>query len=447
MKALSLVVAFLIGFNSLVGAQHFAASVQRYGPEQGLAHREVNAIFQDHRDFMWFGTKFGLNRFDGSTFTTYTREKNGLDFDDIQSIAQDADGLLWLMGPEGKSAITLFNPVTGVATSFEKRFKQPRPNHPPVLPQMLLLNSPDGTIFFIDSRPAKLNVYHPRSGLKTVSLPQYTTLTLAAATPRNTIWAIANEKQLVELTPDGRVLRTYDHLEDIYICLGQRHAGTEFFYGVVLNAKSPHSGKLYKIDGSGRRQEQAIDLIKPEKLQRKLGYAFDRNGLVWNGTQLRDSTGKITLDISDQLASGHIDNRSFFRDKNGGFWLGTSFGLYQIRVGRDYFQRLFYEPGEGKKPAVRGITAVGDTLYTNLENDMGLFTSTLSGASARPVFADRRSFRSLSGKVGSKLYLGEENTLVTYDYRTHRTAITPIPSPGAIWNIHPFSASPRRLLA
>ena len=155
-----------------------------------MAHREVNAIFQDRRDFMWFGTKFGLNRFDGATFTTYTKGKNGLDFDDIRSIAQDADGLLWLMSPEGKSAITLFDPVTGVATSFEKRFHQPRLAHPPAWPQMLLLNSPDGTVFFIDHQPAKLNVYHPGSGLKTVSLPRYRTLLPAAVTPRNTVWAI-----------------------------------------------------------------------------------------------------------------------------------------------------------------------------------------------------------------------------------------------------------------
>ncbi|WP_020607387.1 hybrid sensor histidine kinase/response regulator transcription factor [Spirosoma spitsbergense] len=446
MKAVIQSLFILFGLCSLAGAQHIVASVQRYGPEQGLAHREVNAIFQDRRDFMWFGTKFGLNRFDGATFTTYTREKNGLDFDDIQSIAQDADGLLWLMGPEGKSAITLFDPVTGVATSFEKRFHQPQTNHRPILRQVLR-NGPDGTIFFIDSQPAKLNVYHPRSGLKTVSLPRYTTLTLAAVTTRNTVWAIANQKQLVELTPDGRIQRTYDHPGAIYTCLGQRHAGTEFFYSTVPDAQHPYTGQLYKIDGGGRRQEQSMELIKPDKLQQRLAYAFDQSGLVWNGYQFRDSTGKVTLDISDQLDSGPIDNRSFFRDRNGGFWLGTSFGLYQTRISQNYFQRLFYQSGNGKQPAVRGINAVGDTLYTNLENGIGLFASRRSGASARQLFASPRSFRSLSGRVGSNLYLGEENTLVAYDYRTTKTSVIPLPGPGAVWTIHPFSANPHRLLA
>ncbi|WP_228724359.1 two-component regulator propeller domain-containing protein [Spirosoma sp. KUDC1026] len=439
--------AFLLGFCSLAAAQHFAANVRRYGPEDGLAHREVNAIFQDRRDFMWFGTKFGLNRFDGGTFTTYTREKNGLDFDDIRSIAQDADGLLWLMGPDGKAAITLFDPVTGVSTSFEKRFKQSRPNSPAALPQQTLLNNQDGTVAFVDYQPARLNTYHPRSGLKTVPLPQYTTLVLVAFTPRNTVWVIANGKQLVELTLDGRVLRTCDHTGNIYICPGQRHADTEFVYTTSTDPKRPYSGHLFKIDQSGRRQEQPIELISSAKLQKRIVYAFDRSGQIWNGYQLRDAANQPAVDISDQLTNSSVDNRSFFRDKTGSFWLGTSFGLYQTRISQNYFQRLFYLAGVGKQPAVRGITAVGDTLYTNLENDMGLFASNLSGASARQVLANQRSFKSLSGKVGSKLYLCEEYTLVTYDYKTNRTRVTPIPGPGTIWNIHPFSTNSRRLLA
>ena len=447
MKAVSLVLVLFVGCCSLAGAQHFSASVQRYGPENGLAHREVNAIFQDRRDFMWFGTKFGLNRFNGATFTTYTREKNGLDFDDIRSIAQDADGLLWLMGPDGKSAITLFDPVTGVTTSFEKRFKRPRPNYPTTLPQQILLTSQDGTIVFIDHQPARLNTYHPRSGLKTMALPQYTTLLLMAVTGRNTIWAIANQKQLVELTLDGRVLHIYDHTDNIHPCLGQHHADTGFFYTTPTDPKHPYSGHLFTIDESGRRREQPIDLISSGKLQQRLVYAFDRSGLVWNGYQLRDAANRVALDISDQLASGMVDNRSFFRDKNGSFWLGTSFGLYQIRVSQNYFQRLFYLTGIGKQPAARGITAVGDTLYTNLENDMGLFASSLSGASVRQVFPNRRSFRSLSGKVGSKLYLGEEYTLLAYDCQTTRTSIMPVPGPGAVWTIYPLSAKPNWLLA
>jgi ligand-binding sensor domain-containing protein len=116
LKAVNLLVALFLCLCTLVQAQDYTASTQHYGPEIGLAHREVNAVFQGRQGFMWFGSKFGHNRFDGIHFTPYTQQANGLDFDDIQSIAQDADGLLWLMGPANTSSITLFNPLQAAAT-------------------------------------------------------------------------------------------------------------------------------------------------------------------------------------------------------------------------------------------------------------------------------------------------------------------------------------------
>ncbi|MBD2756330.1 helix-turn-helix domain-containing protein [Spirosoma sp. BT704] len=445
-QTISLILAFLLGINSWAGGQHFVASVQRYGPENGLAHREVNAILQDRRDFMWFGTKLGLSRFDGARFTTYTKESNGLDFDDIHSIAQDANGLLWLMGPVGKSAITLFNPVTGVATSFEKRFHRTRPMHPPSVKQFLL-SSADGAIVFIDYQPARLNVYHPRTGLRMVSFPQYKTLVLGAVTARNTVWAFADETRLVELTMDGRVLQTNDHPRALYACLGQPNADAEFFCRYTTsNDPSDPIDKLYKVDRAGHVQTQSPEPIESEKIQYPLAYVFDQSGLLWNGCQLRDSTGKTVLDITNQLPGGLIDDRSFFVDKNGGMWMGTSFGLYHIRVGKNYFHRLFYKSGDGEKPAVRGITAVGSTLYTNLEN-MGLFSSTYSGGDARQLLVKQDVFNSLSDTLGAKLYLGQGNTLVGYDYQTTKTTVMLMPSLGTIWTMHSFSVSPYRLLA
>ena len=450
-KALSLVLVLVVCCCSLAGSlqtgpQQFAATVQRYDPEQGLAHREVNAIFQDRRDFMWFGTKLGLCRFDGAIFTTYTREKNGLDFDDIQSIAQDADGLLWLMGPVGKSAITLFDPLTGQVTSFLKRFHQSRPTHPPEVKQFLL-GSPDGSILFVDYQPAKLYVYHPKTGLRTVALPQYKTLIMAAVTTRNTVWVFADATRLVELTMDGRVLQTYEHPKKLYACLGQSNASTELVYRYTkTNDPWGPIDKLYKIDGAGHRQALSPALVESKKLRNPLAYALNQRGLLWNGCQLREATGRVVLDITSQLASGLIDSKSFLCDRNGGMWLGTSFGIYQTRVGKNYFRRLFYQSDDGKLPAVRGITAVGDTLYTNLEN-MGLFSSTKSGESARRLLAKLDVFNSLSDPLGGKLYLGQGNTLVGYEYQTTKITVMPTLSPGVIWSIHSFSTNPHRLLA
>ena len=65
-----------------------------------------------------------------------------------------------------------------------------------------------------------------------------------------------------------------------------------------------------------------------------------------------------------------ITNRSFFRDRNGLFWLGTSFGVYQVKLAENNFHRLFYqETDKGASIApIRGITVQGNQVFANLES-------------------------------------------------------------------------------
>lgn len=42
--------------------------------EDGLAQNTVMAILQDSKGFMWFGTKDGLNRYDGYQFRTFRND-------------------------------------------------------------------------------------------------------------------------------------------------------------------------------------------------------------------------------------------------------------------------------------------------------------------------------------------------------------------------------------
>ncbi|WNJ20123.1 two-component regulator propeller domain-containing protein [Pontibacter sp. G13] len=59
---------------------------------QGLSQNSVSAIAQDQDGFMWFGTRAGLNRYDGYQFRTYEREPDsigGLVHDDIRFLYVD----------------------------------------------------------------------------------------------------------------------------------------------------------------------------------------------------------------------------------------------------------------------------------------------------------------------------------------------------------------------
>ncbi|MDR6944735.1 two-component regulator propeller domain-containing protein [Mucilaginibacter pocheonensis] len=70
----------------------------------GLSHNQVNCIFKDSEGFMWFGTAFGLNRFDGYTFKVFQHDsnnKNSVNNDFITKIFEGPDRKLWISTRNG----------------------------------------------------------------------------------------------------------------------------------------------------------------------------------------------------------------------------------------------------------------------------------------------------------------------------------------------------------
>src|SRR6266496_5956307 len=74
-------------------------SFERLGTEQGLSQSNVICILQDSHGFMWFGTRDGLNKYDGYKFTVYknkTGDKNSISNNYVQAIKEGKDGCLWI---------------------------------------------------------------------------------------------------------------------------------------------------------------------------------------------------------------------------------------------------------------------------------------------------------------------------------------------------------------
>lgn len=69
------------------------------GTREGLSHSNTICMLQDSRGFMWFGTRDGLNKYDGYSFTVYKSniaDKNSLSGNIIMDIKEDDDGSLWI---------------------------------------------------------------------------------------------------------------------------------------------------------------------------------------------------------------------------------------------------------------------------------------------------------------------------------------------------------------
>jgi len=67
--------------------------------EQGLSNSTIETIFQDSRGFIWFGTRDGLNRYDGSELIVYRNipsDTTSLSDDYIRCIYEDKQHTLWI---------------------------------------------------------------------------------------------------------------------------------------------------------------------------------------------------------------------------------------------------------------------------------------------------------------------------------------------------------------
>ena len=97
MKKLFLFISLLL-IPFLVGAQyHFSFS--HYTSDNGLSQNSITAMMKDRNGYLWFGTRDGLNKFDGSNFTLYNSKPDNLSSvlsNRILDVKEDNKGYVWV---------------------------------------------------------------------------------------------------------------------------------------------------------------------------------------------------------------------------------------------------------------------------------------------------------------------------------------------------------------
>jgi hypothetical protein len=90
----------------------------RLSADEGLSQTRVIQIVQDDQGFMWFGSQYGLNRYDGYTFKVFKHEPgrtSSLSGVFIYSLFKDRTGTLWVGCDE---FLDKFDPVTETFTHY-----------------------------------------------------------------------------------------------------------------------------------------------------------------------------------------------------------------------------------------------------------------------------------------------------------------------------------------
>ena len=126
----------------------------------GLPSNRVHCILQDSRGFMWFGTEYGLNKYDGYKFITYkpdiqNPDRIGNNF--IWSILEDYNGNIWI-GTYG-NGLYKFDYEQEIFTNYKNETDDPYSLSNNYVSSICQIPSDSGKILWVGTRWGGLNIF------------------------------------------------------------------------------------------------------------------------------------------------------------------------------------------------------------------------------------------------------------------------------------------------
>lgn len=342
---------------------------RKYSVTDGLCSNTVWSISQDEKGYMWFGTKNGLNRFDGYEFKAYRFNKNDTNAirnNFIHTICKYDEKNYWI-GTEGG----VYN------LDLETERFSPIPIATGNLIYDILRDSRG--MMWIATRGHGVYSYNPidkktvhftpsRGNSNTVSLNQVRNL---EEDSRGRIWMGTFGEGIDVFDPStmkfshfkagargsnaNKVLTLYCDLE------GNMWAGG--LGGLQVYSKNTDELKTYTKDGAGSINDNIVRAIyqpSPDKL-----YVGTEKGFNILNLEKQTFTAH-TNKVNDPHSISDNAVYSIYPDREGGIWVGTFFG------GLNYFPEngsafeLYYATGESNALS-------GNAVSSFIEDKPGFF--------------------------------------------------------------------------
>lgn len=339
-----MLVCFLWGIVGQIQAAGEHYYFRNLNIQNGLSQNTVNAILQDSKGFMWFGTKDGLNRYDGLSFRKFKHDVNSersLGNNFITSLYEDAAGSIWVGTDVG---LYIYYPVKDTFTHFTQLSEE----NTKIERAVSTITGDDAGNVWVAVESQGIFCYNLQSGqLKNHTLKKFpfisTNVKSLSFDNSKTIW--------VGFYGDG-LYYSKDNLKTLQPYLSPVD-GKEVFRGdVVTKIVAGPYNCLYISSLKKGVQELNVtsgklhDLLLTDE-DSELVYCRDllvsSDNELWMGTEsgiyiynLR--TGKyVHLRSSEYDPYSLSDNAvySLYKDNEGGIWVGSYFG------GVNYYPRPY----------------------------------------------------------------------------------------------------------
>lgn len=279
--------------------------------ENGLSQVSVMSIYQDERGFLWFGTREGLNLYNGNDIKIYKQKKgdpNSLCSNYIQKIVGDKDGKLYLLCIDGVAEYDLqkdkFTTLLQGNTSaiFYKNGR--------------LYTARDNTILIYDKASGRFKPYFqfPDKSIKVSFLYRNGNALWIGSTTQGLF--LLRNGALTHIIPDGNICDIYkDSSGKLWV--GSWENGLFLIEGAKITNYKHNSQNTKSI---------CSDFIR--------ACCEDNEGNIWIGTfKGLCRYNKKTNDFSPPIIAdgkpgglAHSSIWSMIKDDQGTIWIGSYYG-------------------------------------------------------------------------------------------------------------------------
>ncbi|HSJ67260.1 MAG TPA: two-component regulator propeller domain-containing protein [Anditalea sp.] len=304
------------------------------GVENGLSHQTVYSILQDKQGFMWFGTKDGLNRFDGKNFKIFRNDvtiPHSLGNNTVWSMFEDSDSNIWVGTNQG---VYIYDPRKEEFRHFEISDKAGNMVSGAILDiiedldgNIWMASSTTGLYHFDISNNTLIHYFHIPDDPSSLAYGSISSLTIDN---QGFVWVSILGSGVQKFIPANATFEDYggdskEMNKDLIFEL--------FDHGQDLLIGTKNSG-LKKLNKSSKTIENI--LVKDSKNNPLFIRCLinDNKNQLWIGTELgiylynplTQDYRHIQHNPDDPYSI--IDNAiySIFQDREGGIWVGTYFG-------------------------------------------------------------------------------------------------------------------------
>lgn len=352
--------------------------------EDGLASHEVFCGLQDKAGFLWFGTRNGLNRYDGKNCLLFTRQRNHLQDNKVVQLAKDEAGNLFIeYGSTGfqlttNGKIDVINAVTQEVKTLTAAF----PGMPFKEQDVYwIANDGTGEVNFLTAFPFRLWKYSPKHGFKLryqindwqakpdapPFVDYHQTGPLGMFAKGKALVKFFNQSTQYLISDDtvisfkqNNALRSlplgYDRQNDLLITYNTATDPDKYVLGAIQagpgKSAFPFTKQQAYMDSiSGRYWYQAV--CSADGSSSVLYIATDGLYFWKDGVFLKLSAKSEIRNFEDLFLY------QLFPDRLGNLWLCTSAGVLQLKIEPNRFKQYFTAKQQSAEPnsQARGIYA------------------------------------------------------------------------------------------